>query len=291
VVADQPTNELAASGSDTFTVQFTPSFVGMHTALVSIAHDDLTGGEDPYTFVLIGEGILGPAPTQHASNIVFSAITNVQMTMSWDNGNGANRIVVARQGSAITAVPIDGTTYVANAAFGSGDTITNGEFVVFNDSGTTVTVTALSPGTTYYFTIFEYNGSDGGINYYTDGTPASASQATYTYAPVIDGGASTNVVMSENGNPTPFSLTLNASDVDPGDTLTWSIHNAAFHGAASVSGTGASRPVSYTPPDYYVGTDSFVVRVTDSFGNTDTITVTVTITEVNKAGKTLFIFE
>jgi hypothetical protein len=199
--------------------------------------------------------------------------------------------VVAKAGSAVAGLPADGTAYTANAAFGSGDTIAANEYVVYNGSGTSVDVTGLTPAETYYFTVFEYNGSGTSINYYTNATPLSGSQITLTYDPVITEGASTAVTMSENGSPTAFALTLHATDADPGDTLTWSIKSTPFSGTASVSGTGESKAVSYTPPAYFSGSDSFVVKVTDSYGNYDIITVQVTVTAVNVRGKAVYIFE
>jgi hypothetical protein len=82
--------------------------------------------------------------------------------------------------------------------------------------------------------------------------------------------------MNVNGAPTPFSLTLHASDGEA-DTLTWSITSPAGHGAASVSGTGNSKAIGYTPATDYVGTDSFEAQVSDG-DLTDTITITVNIT-------------
>jgi hypothetical protein len=103
---------------------------------------------------------------------------------------------------------------------------------------------------------------------------------TPNHPPVITGGASVNVTMSEDGSPTAFALTLQATDAD-GDPLTWTIATAASHGTASAGGTGASQAIGYAPtPDYY-GTDSFVVQVADGQGGTDTITVNVTIQSVN----------
>jgi hypothetical protein len=102
-------------------------------------------------------------------------------------------------------------------------------------------------------------------------------------APVITQGTSTSVTMSEDGSPTAFSLTLNATDAD-NDTLTWSISTAAAHGTAGASGTGLSKAITFTPTANYNGTDSFVVQVSDGkTGGTDTITVNVTISAVNDA--------
>ena len=66
--------------------------------------------------------------------------------------------------------------------------------------------------------------------------------------------------MSEDGSPTAFALTLNATDPDVSDTLTWSILTAAAHGAATASGTGASKAIGYTPTANYNGSDASLSR-------------------------------
>ncbi len=98
--------------------------------------------------------------------------------------------------------------------------------------------------------------------------------AVGNYAPVITEGGSVNVTMS-----TAFDLTLHATDSD-GDEITWSIATAAGHGSATVSGTGTAKVIGYVPNAQYVGTDSFVVQVSDGRGGTDTITVNVTVRAV-----------
>ena len=93
------------------------------------------------------------------------------------------------------------------------------------------------------------------------------------------------VTMSEDGSPNVFDLTLEATDVD-GDTLTWSIDGAgASQGTAGITPpvTGNSTGVTYTPNANYFGGDSFVVKVDDGNGGSDTITVNVTIDSVNDA--------
>ena len=90
------------------------------------------------------------------------------------------------------------------------------------------------------------------------------------------------VAMSEDGLPTPFELTLNATDEDLADTLSWSISSPASNGAANVSGTGFSKVISYSPIGDYFGPDSFIVQVSDGT-ETDSITVNVTIEAVNDA--------
>ncbi len=100
--------------------------------------------------------------------------------------------------------------------------------------------------------------------------------------PTISEGDTATVTMSEDSNPTAFSLTLHASDLD-NDTITWSVSGPATNGTASASGTGTSKAISYTPAANYNGSDSFVIQVSDGNGGTDTITVNVTINAVNDA--------
>ena len=107
--------------------------------------------------------------------------------------------------------------------------------------------------------------------------------ATLNNPPVITEGESIAVGMSEDGLPTPFALTLHATDTDTTDTLSWSIASGASHGTAAASGTGLSQIIDYTPISNFNDSDSFVVQVSDGHGGTDTITVDVTITPVNDA--------
>ena len=114
-------------------------------------------------------------------------------------------------------------------------------------------------------------------------TAASAWTQVANAAPVVTEGDSTAVTSDEDNAPTAFALTLNATDEDTGDTLTWSIETAAAHGTATASGTGASKVVGYTPAADWNGSDSFVVKVADGNGGEDTITVNVTVSPRNDA--------
>ncbi|MCG9879583.1 MAG: LruC domain-containing protein [Bacteroidia bacterium] len=103
-------------------------------------------------------------PTVGSSNISFTSVTSNSLTLNWTKGNGTNRIVIARKGSAPDADPSNGQSYAANGAFGSGSALGNG-FVVYNGDGNTANITNLEAGTEYFFTIIEYNSGTGAINY------------------------------------------------------------------------------------------------------------------------------
>jgi hypothetical protein len=158
---------------------------------------------------------------------------------------------------------------------------------------TTAVVTQIAPmdGTRYNVAVSGMNTSgtviasipaDKAFDAATNGNTASTSadnSVGYIYAvpPVITEGASVAVTMSENGNPTPFSLTLNATDTN-GDPLTWSISSPAAHGTAGAApGPANSSAISYTPLPNYYGADTFVIQVSDGTGGTDSITVNVNI--------------
>lgn len=96
------------------------------------------------------------------------------------------------------------------------------------------------------------------------------------HPPVIAEGSSVSVEMDENADPTPFALTLDATDPDF-QSITWSVSSPASHGTASVDETGDSVSVSYDPDADYAGPDSFAIQASDGAGGTDTITVDVDV--------------
>lgn len=149
--------------------------------------------------------------------------------------------------------------------------------------------TAVFSGTAHivYTPTLNFNGSDTFTYTVSDGEFADMATITVTAtpindAPVIAEGDTTAVTMSEDGSPTPFSLALNADDVD-GDPLTWSVTTPAAHGATAVSpGPTLSATVEYTPTANYYGSDTFVIQVFDG-DLSDAITVALTIEPVNDA--------
>jgi hypothetical protein len=102
-------------------------------------------------------------------------------------------------------------------------------------------------------------------------------------APVITEGDSVSVVMNMNGVPTPFALTLHATDADD-DTLNWNIYSQAHNGIVTADGTGNAKVIDYTPASDYIGSDSFIVLVDDGNGGTDAITIDVTVNPTHTAG-------
>ncbi|MGD9613688.1 MAG: autotransporter-associated beta strand repeat-containing protein, partial [Kiritimatiellia bacterium] len=125
------------------------------------------------------QATLAAEPTTHATSLSFTGVTDVQMTVNWTSGNGANRIVVVREGAATSWTPTDGTAPSGvNANYSSATDLGSGNKICYDGSGTSFALTGLSADTTYYVTIFEYNGSGTAVNYYTGGTPLNGNETT-----------------------------------------------------------------------------------------------------------------
>jgi len=145
----------------------------------------------------IGAGNIGNRTTlvtapSAASAVTLTAKTPTSISLSWTNGGGAGRIVVARQTSTTNVAATGGTDYtVSSNSFtdvGNGTTGT-GNIVVYKGTGKSVTITDLSPATSYGFYVYEYNGSGSSINYasatnllsqYTLSTEPTAHAASFT---------------------------------------------------------------------------------------------------------------
>ncbi len=186
----------------------------------------------------------------------------------------------------VTDLAISGVNGVTDTVTGTTDTPEiDIEAWVNADPGATHTV-ATPAGSGDWSIILPYDivpGTDGvAIQTDADGDKTWANWVETNDPPVITEGETTDVVMSEDGVPTAFSLTLHATDANPEDSLTWSIETAAVNGVAGASGTGTSVAVSYAPDADFNGSDSFIVRVTDDWYS-DFITVNVTIQAVNDA--------
>ncbi|MFW5700380.1 MAG: fibronectin type III domain-containing protein, partial [Cyclobacteriaceae bacterium] len=138
-------------------------------------------GEGENTFFLTDEFLTGSVttlsgPSTQASDISFSNITGTSMTVSWTNGDGNGRILLAKEGSPVDAEPQNLINY-SSSSFGFGSQIGTGNFVVYQSSGSSTNVTNLDANKTYHFALFEYNGSSGKL-FLRPGTTASASTSS-----------------------------------------------------------------------------------------------------------------
>ncbi|HRX69278.1 MAG TPA: T9SS type A sorting domain-containing protein, partial [Tenuifilaceae bacterium] len=106
-------------------------------------------------------------PADQATNFAASNETFNSIDISWNRGTpsgGDNVLVVAREISAEHTDPTKGESYIANSTFGLGDEIGTGNFVVYNGTGTNISVTNLNNVTTYVFSVYEYSSTESCYN-------------------------------------------------------------------------------------------------------------------------------
>lgn len=114
-------------------------------------------------------------PTQQAAILSKTAITTTSLTLSFTPGNGNRRLVVLKAGSLVDTLPVQGSVYSANANFSLAGVISAGNKVVYYNTGSSVNISGLSPGTKYYLRLFEANGSaNGNDNYLLTAAPVDS---------------------------------------------------------------------------------------------------------------------
>lgn len=139
-------------------------------------------------------GVQVTAPDIQSHHITFSNVTGSSMSASWTKGNGEKRVCIVNNSPVITP-PTDGTDPTSNTIFQG-----SGQQVVYNGSDSLVAVSGLSSSTTYWFQVFEYNGT--GIN--TMYSPATGvnnpmSQATqFVLGPPVLSPPSSSAITTQN---------------------------------------------------------------------------------------------
>ncbi|SHI35946.1 choice-of-anchor D domain-containing protein [Flavobacterium terrae] len=139
---------------------------------------NLTSPVSTVTYTLSSE------PTAHAATFSCTTASSTQIDLSFSAPNtltnGRAYIILQKIGSAPTGVPSDGVYYPAGTVIG--DAVVAGN-TSLSGTDTTFSVTGLTPGTTYYFTLIPFNAYLSvaqTINYYTGGSIPSTNFTTTT---------------------------------------------------------------------------------------------------------------
>jgi VCBS repeat-containing protein len=110
------------------------------------------------------------------------------------------------------------------------------------------------------------------------------------YAPIFTNGSSQSLFICSGESPTPINTQLTITDPDVGQTETWHTAVAPSHGTLIASYTATSTGtaiiptgLSYQPTSGYLGSDVFVVNISDGILTTNT-TVNVTVATTPEAG-------
>lgn len=162
-------------------------------------------------------------PTTQATNLAFSSISYTGFTASWSNGNG-NRRVVFVSDAAITD-PTNSTgasALTANATYSG-----TGQKIVYDGTGTSVTVTGLNLATTYYVKVIEYTrcGSSTYDYYYNVSSGTNSSSVTTIAAspvPWTENFSTTTLPLNWFSN---FSTLSTTTALDPAVNSNYIYHN------------------------------------------------------------------
>lgn len=100
---------------------------------------------------------------------------------------------------------------------------------------------------------------------------AAADTVTITFANVAPVAFDQDIVIATE---TPTTVTLTADDVDE-DPLTYSVIDSPLHGSL----TGTEPDLVYTPDPGYQGPDSFTFKANDGSEDSNTATITLTVTD------------
>ncbi len=168
------------------------------------------------------------SPNGIVSNLSATTILT-KATLEWTNSGssiGLNRIVVAKLGDAVDVTPTDSTSITANAAFGSGTDLGSGNFVVYDGSGTSVTVSGLTADTTYHFAIFEYDGSNSTQRYYS--AESAVTNVSTNPAPTIWSKNDSTLVFTKADNA-DWTLAANQDRITDNLWLTRANSNFVFN--------------------------------------------------------------
>jgi len=122
------------------------------------------------------------APPATSGTVSFNNVSANSFQLNFGGGSGDSRLVAVRAGSAVNAAPCNGETYTANPVYGQGGLLRNDAFVVYEGAGSSVTVTGLTEGQTYYVAVFERN--SGGLCY-KQSAPATGFQASLCQSPAL----------------------------------------------------------------------------------------------------------
>ena len=147
------------------------------------------------------------------------------------------------------------------------------------------TLTLGSTGSISYTPTSGYTGPDSFTYVANDGT---VNSNTATVSLTVGGAANTAPVAVNDSYSTPLNTALvvaapgvlaNDTDAD-GNTLTAAVVSSVSHGGITVNANGS---ISYVPTAGYSGPDSFTYRANDGTANSNTATVSLTVTATNSA--------
>lgn len=176
---DNATWTNATGTSATTMVYSPPSFAG--TASVYYRCKITCTGSSLFSYSNVASVNPAAAPVGQATGLNFTNIAQLGFTANWTNSDGNRRVVYVSDAPIVD--PVDGSAVAFTVATAYAGT---GQQVVFDGTGSSVTVTGLLPNTQYYVKVIQYLrcGSAAPYDYYFNATSVSNASTVTTIPPV-----------------------------------------------------------------------------------------------------------
>jgi hypothetical protein len=190
-------------------VRFVPTSPSGATGLLNITN---ASGSSSKTVAISGNAI-AHEPTATGS-ISFGIVRSTRIEVNLPTiGSGNKRIIVVKSGGDVDFLPVDGISPGGvNASFTQAADQGNGNKIVYDGAGSgnsVVLVTGLTPGTIYYFAVYEYNAGTGTSQNYLPTSPVTSIARTADNDLSIGNGPSGSSI-SIYPNPVENVLHINA---------------------------------------------------------------------------------
>jgi hypothetical protein len=299
-------------GPDSFTFKANDGTVDSNTAIVTITVNPVndppvaegqavaTDEDTPVEITLVANDVDGDTLTyavltQPANGVLSGTTPNLTYTPNADYFGPDSFTFKANDGTmdsntatvTITVNPVNDPPVAEDQAVVTDEDTPVEITLVANDvDGDTLTYEVLSqpangvlsgtaPNLTYTPNA-DYFGPDSFTFKVNDGTvDSNTATVTITVNPVNDPPVAEDRAVATDED-TPVEITLVANDVD-GDTLTYEVLTQPANGVLS----GTAPNLTYTPNADYFGPDSFTFKANDGTVDSNTATVSITVTPVN----------
>ncbi|WP_429931992.1 putative Ig domain-containing protein [Agrobacterium vitis] len=268
------------------TFTFSPASGALTAATVGAAYSETvtaSGGTSPYTYA-VTSGTLPAGMSLNTSTGEISgtptAAANTSFTITATDANSATgsasyslavaadlpdapTIGTASAGDAQATVSFTAPASNGGAAITSYTVTASPGGATATGSASPITVTGLTNGTAYTFTVTATNSAGTGS--------ASVASNSVTPSAVLQAPVANAVSETVAANSSANVITLN---ITGGTASSVAVALAASHGTATASGTS----ITYMPTAGYSGSDSFTYTATNATGTSSPATVTITVT-------------